>query len=92
MRRSEIHPSITEDRVIAACMRRLHSLDNPGLCLHCGASVEGVEPDAARYLCEHCRTRFVFGSDQILQEGLYHHETKVERKLTRRRNNGKERR
>lgn len=69
---TNIHKSITEDRVIATCMRRMNSLDDPGICLSCGEDTDGVEPDAERYLCVHCGNHSVYGSDQILIGGFYH--------------------
>jgi hypothetical protein len=40
------HQSITEDRIVAAVEATKRSLENPGICLCCGADAEGVEPDA----------------------------------------------
>lgn len=70
----KIHQSVTEDRVVALCMRRLHTVDNPGLCLSCGEEAEGCEPDAERYTCDSCGQKWVYGSDQILIAGYYHKE------------------
>lgn len=67
-----IHPSVTEDRIHAMCMRELHSLDNPGVCMACGADADGVEPDAENYVCESCRSPAVYGAQQALIAGLYH--------------------
>lgn len=67
-----IHKSITADRVTAACMQRLYTLDNPGICLACGEDAEGVEPDAERYTCEHCGKKWVYGADQLLILNYYH--------------------
>jgi hypothetical protein len=61
-----IHPSLTADRVAAACERRLYSLDNPGFCIACGADAEGCEPDARQYPCEACGELAVYGSDELL--------------------------
>ena len=63
---TKIHPSITNDRIIDACERRLTSLDNPGFCLACGIEQEGCEPDARRYECEACGEKMVYGSDELL--------------------------
>jgi len=72
-----IHRSVTEDRVHALCLRRLHSLDDPGICLGCGAEVDGVEPDARAYQCEHCGKPRVWGCDEVLIAGLFHPNKKV---------------
>jgi hypothetical protein len=60
------HDSITLDRVIEAVERAQTSLDNPGLCIACGADAEGVEPDACNYECEACGQHRVFGADELL--------------------------
>jgi hypothetical protein len=62
----KIHPSITDDRIVEACERRLYTLDNPGFCLACGIEAEGVEPDARRYQCEACGEHAVYGADELL--------------------------
>ena len=68
----KIHPSVTSDRVIALCMRELHSLDNPGICLSCGEEADGCEPDAEKYECESCGEHQVYGAQQVLIAGLFH--------------------
>lgn len=67
-----IHKSVTIERVQALCMRQLHSLDDPGICIACGNEADGVEPDARNYTCEHCGQPYVFGAEQALIERLYH--------------------
>jgi predicted amidophosphoribosyltransferase len=62
----KMHKSITQDRIIAAVERSMHSLDNPGLCVACGADAEGVEPDARKYECECCGKRAVYGAEELL--------------------------
>lgn len=62
----KLHHSITAERVMDACERRMSSLDNPGFCIACGEEQEGCEPDARNYECEHCGERKVFGSDELL--------------------------
>jgi len=37
-----------------------------GWCLTCGEEVDGVEPDASKYLCECCGERKVYGMEQLL--------------------------
>lgn len=72
MKRKDIHTSVTEDRVIEACERRETTLDNPGICLACGADHDECEPDARNYRCEECDQPQVFDSDEILLSGYYH--------------------
>lgn len=62
----KIHKSVTLDRVMEACERRMKSLDNPGFCVACGNEQEGCEPDAREYACEACGARAVYGSDELL--------------------------
>ena len=68
----KIHASVTADRVMALAMRRLHSLDDPGICLACGNEADGVEPDASAYKCEHCGEHSVYGAEEAFMCGYYH--------------------
>ena len=61
-----IHASVTLERVEEMCERRMTSLDNPGVCLACGAEADAVEPDARNYQCESCDGHAVFGSEEVL--------------------------
>ena len=45
--------------------------NSTGFCLACGETVDGVEPDAARYTCPHCDAAKVFGAEDLLVRGLY---------------------
>jgi hypothetical protein len=63
---ANIHPSVTPDRVAAAVEREMTTLDNPGLCLACGAEADGCEPDAALLTCESCGAPAVYGAAEIL--------------------------
>ena len=67
----KIHPSITEERILEACERRMTSLDDPGFCLACGNEQGGCEPDARRYRCEACGERQVYGVDELLIEVVW---------------------
>jgi hypothetical protein len=60
------HPDITDEAILEAAERHHSSLSNPGFCLACGVEVEGVEPDARRYLCEACGCRQVYGAEELL--------------------------
>lgn len=61
-----IHPSITLDVVLAACERRLKTLDDPGFCIACGNEQGGCEPDARNYECEACGSYAVYGCEELL--------------------------
>jgi len=41
-----------------------------GWCLHCGEEVDGVEPDARRYVCETCGLPKVYGIEELMMRGL----------------------
>jgi hypothetical protein len=58
------------DRLMEMAERRDSSLDNPGVCLACGEEQEGCEPDARRYLCEHCGERKVYAPEELLMSIL----------------------
>jgi hypothetical protein len=62
----EVHASVTAERVIEASERRANSLDNPGICIACGAEQDGCEPDAQRYQCEACEEDAVYGAEELL--------------------------
>ena len=44
--------------------------DNEGLCIFCGESTSGVEPDARKYSCENCEKPGVYGLEELLLMGL----------------------
>lgn len=44
--------------------------DNEGLCVFCGESAFGVEPDARKYTCEGCEKNGVYGAQELLLMGL----------------------
>lgn len=62
----KMHPTITLDRVMEAVDRYNTVLDNPGICLACGADHDGIEPDACGYICEECEEPQVYGASEIL--------------------------
>lgn len=66
LRRKEWHRSITNHRVAGAVKRGMLSLDNPGLCIACGADADGCEPDARRYECEACGEKHVYGAEELM--------------------------
>jgi hypothetical protein len=62
----KVHSSVTDDRIIAAVEAASRSLENPGICIWCGADAEGVEPDARKYKCESCGELGVYGAEELL--------------------------
>lgn len=46
------------------------SADQCGLCLACGASQEGCEPDARKCRCDNCGQDQVHGAEEIVLMGL----------------------
>ena len=62
----KMHESVTADRVMEACQRRITTLDNPGFCVSCGADADDCEPDARYYECENCGERKVFGAEELM--------------------------
>lgn len=62
----KMHKSITVEKVMDACERRMTTLDNPGFCIACGNEQDGCEPDARNYECEACGEKKVFGADELL--------------------------
>lgn len=44
--------------------------DNEGLCVFCGETASGVEPDARKYPCESCKKKGVYGMQELLLMGL----------------------
>jgi len=72
MRKKPIHPSVTMQRVLDAAESEITSLENPGICLTCGADAYDCEPDARMYTCEDCGCPTVYGASELLQMGAYH--------------------
>lgn len=58
------------DEVMAAAEDQMFDLSNPGFCIKCGAYHDGCEPDAAKYPCEECGEKAVYGAQEILLRGL----------------------
>ena len=59
---AKAHASVTIDRIIEAA----ETDDNEGICLACGESAYGVEPDARKYTCESCGEPRVYGAEELL--------------------------
>jgi hypothetical protein len=70
-RLKDVHPSVTASRVMELTEAEMTTLDNPGICLACGETADGCEPDAERYECEHCGEHHVYGAAQLLISGMY---------------------
>jgi hypothetical protein len=66
MAKIKIHDSVTTKRILEAVQRQQSSLDNPGICVLCGADADGCEPDARRYECESCGECGVYGAEELL--------------------------
>ena len=62
----KLHKSVTQSRIVAAATASMVGLDNPGICVLCGADADGCEPDARRYECEVCGERGVYGAEELL--------------------------
>ena len=62
----KLHESITVERLTDAHARAEQNLDNPGICVICGADADGVEPDARKYRCEDCGNPGVYGVEELL--------------------------
>jgi predicted RNA-binding Zn-ribbon protein involved in translation (DUF1610 family) len=48
----------------------MFGMDSPGWCLTCGEEVDGVEPDARRYMCGCCGKKSIYGMEELLMMGL----------------------
>lgn len=62
----KLHPSLTEEVILAAVDRYHKSTDNPGFCIFCGEEADSVEPDARAYKCESCEKHGVYGAEELL--------------------------
>ena len=54
------------DEIIALAESQMFDLENPGLCVYCGAEAYGIEPDAEKYRCDECGKRGVYGAQELL--------------------------
>jgi hypothetical protein len=64
--RYTVHDSVTLDRIIEAVKRHNTTLDNPGICVHCGEDADDCEPDARQCKCESCGEHAVYGAEELL--------------------------
>ena len=58
---------LTIDRVLEAAAADKHL----GFCTRCGTEAEGVEPDARKYTCSSCGAAAVYGTEELLLNGLF---------------------
>lgn len=58
----DVHISVTAERIVHACERRM---DNPGICIACGGDADDCEPDARKYKCEICGEWAVYGAEEL---------------------------
>src|SRR5262249_6489802 len=61
----KIHASVTPERVLELVEAQVTSLDNPGICISCGADADGCDPDTVRARCEACGAMQVYGAEQL---------------------------
>ena len=47
-----------------------YGLSNEGWCLTCGELVDGVEPDARKYMCGCCGKKSIYGLEELLMMGI----------------------
>lgn len=40
--------------------------DTTGVCMNCGGTQDGVEPDARAYCCECCGQNKVYGAEEVI--------------------------
>ena len=62
MAKRPMHPSVTIDRLLGMAQDD----DCEGVCLACGETAYGVEPNARRYTCEECNEKAVYGAEELL--------------------------
>ena len=65
---ANVHKDITFSRLEEAILNG----EDLGLCIHCGAGTDGVEPDAEQYACDECGRAGVYGAEQLVLLELFH--------------------
>lgn len=63
---TNLHESITKDRIYECAKESMFGLESIGLCLACGEEVGNVEPDARNYTCECCGEKKVWGAEELM--------------------------
>jgi hypothetical protein len=61
----QLHSSITPQKITELCELAMTTLENPGLCIGCGADHDGIEPDAEENPCDTCGSYQVYGAEQL---------------------------
>jgi len=61
-----IYPVFTADEY----QEMTFGLSNEGWCLTCGELVDGVEPDARKYMCGCCGKKSIYGLEELLMMGI----------------------
>lgn len=66
MNNLQMHKSITAERILPLAESQMFGLENPGVCLACGAERDGCEPDASGYECYECGENKVMGATDLM--------------------------
>lgn len=61
-----MHKNITLERITNLMEESRFGMSDEGICIACGEDAYGVEPDAARYECEVCGEKKVFGAENLI--------------------------
>ena len=67
----KIHKSITQQKLLELCQEREEMLENPGVCIVCGAEHSECEPDARKRECEECGKMTVYAPEEILMSQVW---------------------
>jgi hypothetical protein len=63
---TEMHKSVTVDRIIQTITENDTTLSNVGICIACGEDRDDCEPDAREYVCDECDEEKVYGAEELL--------------------------
>jgi len=66
---SEIHASITPEKIINGARMSLASDEYTGWCADCGDEHDGIEPDTHHGECQSCGVRAVIAAEMLLLMG-----------------------
>lgn len=67
---TQVHASVTADRVLAMAEESMVGTEDDGICIACGEDAMGVEPDAEQVQCQLCGELAVYGGEQLLLLGV----------------------
>lgn len=62
MSRHQLPPGVSIEDLLAL----IEEDDNRGLCMRCGMSTDGCEPDARNLKCDDCGWMEVYGAEEVL--------------------------